>query len=210
MLFKTLIASLLVLLLSTSAIAAPINYEATFGSIDTSYQFATQQLEFVQNDVVMIIEGPGQTQQAIEHLDFLLRATLTSATTSAGGRAEATFSLDLVSIINPSDPGNPLLIANNGVLHVEESSAPMISVLTYTGQFWEIANWGLDAYGWDNPGIGTIFALSWEVGNTIDDFFTENYEAESSVTLIPEPITAVLLLAGGPALLLRRRKVTVR
>ena len=205
---RAITAAMAALLLSAAPMAGtvitPPRYEISFSSIDTTYDHATGELKFEQADTAMVIEGPEQEQEAFDHVDFLLTATLTDSST-AGGRATGTFALTALSIIEHADPDIQRLSAGAGEIHAEQSIAPMWPAIVFTGTFCAVTDWGFD---WDNPGGGEVFALVWKLEGPFGDFAEDDIEAESSVTLVAEPATVALLLAGmGVAVVHRRRRL---
>jgi len=206
MLPRAITAIVAALLLSAApaagAVITPPRYEISFNSIDTTYDHATGELKFEQTDTVMVIEGPEQQQEAFDDVDFLLTATLDSSAI-VDGRATATFTLTALSIVEHANPDIHRLTAGAGEIYAEQSAAPMWPVIAFTGPFWAITDWGFD---WDNPGGGEIFALAWKLEGTFGDFAEDDIEAESSVTLVAEPATVALLLAGMGVVVLHRRR----
>lgn len=201
---KAITASLVVLL--STGLAHASLYEIGFSSIYTTYDHITGQLKFEQEHTVMVVEDPGQQQHYLDGVYFLLTASLQEDHSSEqqAGQAAATFAPGSLTILDESDPASPLLEATVSLLKVEESVALTASVLTFTGDL-AVTAWG---FWWPQPADGELFALSWQLGNAIDDFDDDDLTTESSVaiTLVAEPATVVLVLAGAAALLAYRRR----
>jgi len=187
---------------AAGAVITPPRYEISFSSIDTTYDHVTGELKFEQADTVMVVEGPEQQQEAFDHVDFLLTATLSDSST-AGGRATGTFALTALSIIEHAAPDIHRLSAGAGEIYAEQSIDPMWPAIVFTGTFRVVTEWGLD---WDNPGNGEVFALAWKLEGPFGDFAEDDIEAESSLTLVAEPATVALLLAGMGVVVVHRRR----
>ena len=174
----------------------------------TTYRYDTGELRFEQDNTVLVLEDPAQQQHAFTGVDFLLTATLDTHS-SVNGQAKASFKD--IELTLTSSSGN--MTASLASLYAEETTSPMISVLAFTGQFTTVT-W---SFPWPNPVDGAFYAMAWEIspvagagffGDSFDDFFNEDLDAESSVTLVAEPVTAVMLLAGVGVLLCHRRNKT--
>lgn len=206
MLSRAIVAAVAALLLSAApaagAVITPPRYEISFISIDTTYDHATQELKFEQTETVMVVEGPEQQQEVFDHVDFLLTATLTDSST-AGGTATGTFALTALSIVEHADPEIQRLTAGAGEIYAEQSTDPILLAIAFTGTFWAITDWGFD---WGRPAIGEAFALTWKLEGAFGDFLLHDIEAESSVTLVAEPATVTLLLAGMGVVVVHRRR----
>ena len=206
MLPRVIVAAVASLLLSAApaagAVITPPRYEISFSSVDTTYDHVTREVKFEQADTVMVIEGPEQQQKAFDDVDFLLTATLTDSST-AGGRATGTFALTTLSIVEDADPDIQRLTAGDGEIYAEQSTDPMWPTIAFTGTFCVVTDWGFD---WDKPGGGEVFALAWKLEGAFGDFAEDDIEAESSVTLVAEPATVALLLAGMGVVVVHRRR----
>jgi hypothetical protein len=203
-----LMLSVIVLLFVAPAWAITID-EINVAAVDTMFDSVTKELEFFQKGVTVVLEKPGNIQDAVTGATFQMWSFLTSDN-SSGGQVKGDFSGGGISILDPL--GHTLLQADINSFSLEESTSLPFTLFTGGGDF-DVTG---GAWAADFGPKGLIFDLTWEIKNpagtpiNIADF-SNSFLGESDVTLkpVPEPATMILFGSGllGLAGVGRRRKL---
>ena len=173
--------------------------EISVDSIDTVFGLSPGAgvLTIEQNGVDLVLEWSDNTQQTLPSVEFSLQ-TFLQTDLSAGGQAIADFGGGTITITNNT---GILLTADIGTFTVEETLNLPFTLVIGSGNFTVTGG----SLGGDFGPNGVIFDITWELDSNIDDF-SQAFNAESNVTLTPEPATMILLAAGGLFAVKRRRR----
>ena len=173
--------------------------EISVDSIDTVFGLSPGAgvLTIEQNGVDLVLEWSDNTQQTLPSVEFSLQ-TFLQTDLSAGGQAIADFGGGTITITNNT---GILLTADIGTFTVEETLNLPFTLVIGSGNFTVTGG----SLGGDFGPNGVIFDITWELDSNIDDF-SQAFNAESDVTLTPEPATMILLASGALFAVKRRRR----
>jgi len=172
--------------------------EIGVGSVDTIFDSETGVLDIAQAGIVLVLERSDNSQEFISDIDFSLE-TFLDEDRSTQQKAMADFSGGTISI---SKEGQTLLSANIVDFQIEESLSS-IPFLIGWGDF--VITGGTLATEFGPNGVGNILDITWNLDPIVSNFASD-FEAESDVTLTPEPATMSLLGIGGVLILAHRRR----
>lgn len=198
-LFTKVLVVALVVSCHLSLAGASMIDEISVDSVDTVFRLSpgSGTLTIAQTGVNLLLERSDNTQQTITDVDFSL-VTFLSSDNSSGGQAMADFAGGTISI---TDASGTLLTAHIDGFSVEEALNLPFSLVVGSGNFTVTGGYLSSEFG---PS-GVIFDVTWELDRNIDDF-TQDFAAESDVTLTPEPATVILLAVGGLFVAKHRRR----
>jgi hypothetical protein len=164
----------------------------------STYDAGTGQLAVVDAPTEIVVQYGDNTQTSYSEASFSLTASLLSDA-SSGGKAVGLFDGGTIDIYEGG--GSLLFSADLESLSLEESSFGVQTLLTGSGTFDTTAGSLSGDFGPEGYVVDIAFILG-----EIDDF-SQDFAAQSNVTLypIPEPATMSVLALGGLAALLRRR-----
>ena len=151
-----------------------------------------------QDRIVLLVEMSDNTQKAFAGVHFLLETFLQNDRSTPAGQAIADFARGTITL---TDSSGILLNADIGTFSIEEALNAPEYKLVGSGNF-NVTGGTFDGQFGPN---GVIFDITWEMPSNIDNF-TSSFEAESDVTLTPEPVTMVLLVSGAFFAIKRRRR----
>ncbi len=175
-------------------------------AIDTTYDYDYNGgdpiglLTMEQSGVALVLAGSGIPQETFPDVYFKFTTTLSSEN-SDSGQAIGIFTGGEIIIRDGSATGDLLLKVDINSFHVEEVPDMPWSLLTGSGGFNNATGSLVDNFATS----GNIIDITWQLDRNIKDFKTD-FNASSNVTLLPEPATTSLLVMGGIAMLIRRKR----
>lgn len=203
--FTAALALAALFFLPVSLANASMIEEISADSVDTSFNFVASpitdsELKIEQAGVTVVIEKPGNVQEEVSGAFFSV-VTYLVADHSTGGKAIGDFAGGAITIKDPLDV--LLLSADIDRFSMEESTLIPFTVLAGSGTFHVTGGTWASSFGPE----GILFDMTWKLDTGIDSF-SEDFEAESNVTLtpIPEPTTMALVALGGVLVALRRKR----